>query len=52
MEKVVSLCGKCAQCPRVKLTDVRVEIGENGNLCVLTLEQWENLRSKILSNEL
>jgi uncharacterized cysteine cluster protein YcgN (CxxCxxCC family) len=52
MEKVVSLCGQCGQCPMVKLTDDHVEIGEKDNLCVLTTDQWESLRTKILSNEL
>jgi len=52
MEKIVSLCGQCGQCPMVKLTDDHVEIGENDNLCVLTTEQWDSLRTKILSNEL
>lgn len=52
MEKVVNLCGQCGQCPEVRITDERVEIGERGNLCVLTKEEWESLRTKILSNEL
>ena len=52
MEKIVNLCGQCGQCPVVKLTDYHVEIGEGNNTCVLTTEQWESLRAKILSNEL
>jgi hypothetical protein len=36
----------------VRLTEDHVEIGESGNLCVLTTEQWESLKSKILSEEL
>jgi hypothetical protein len=50
--KVVSLCGGCSQCPVVKITDARVEIGEKGNSCVLTKEQWETLKDKILKKEL
>jgi len=50
--KVVSLCGGCAQCPVVKITDAQVEIGEKGNSCVLTKEQWETLKDKILKKEL
>jgi hypothetical protein len=29
-----------------------VEIGEEGNNCVLTREQWETLKEKILKKEL
>jgi hypothetical protein len=29
-----------------------VEIGEQGNLCTLTREQWETLKAKILGKEL
>jgi hypothetical protein len=50
--KVVSLCSSCSQCPVVKVTDAEVEIGEKGNICVLTKEQWETLKDKILKKEL
>jgi len=50
--KVVSLCGGCSQCPVVKIMDTKVEIGEEGNTCVLTKEQWETLKEKILKKEL
>ena len=50
--KVVSLCGGCGQCPVVRITDVQVEIGEKDNTCVLTKEQWETLKEKILKKEL
>ena len=43
-------CGSC--CPVVKMTQEHVEIGEEGNLCVLTTEEWETLKSKILSKEI
>jgi len=36
----------------VKVTDVQVEIGEKENTCVLTKEQWETLKEKILKKEL
>ena len=39
-------------CPVVKLADDHVEIGEEGNLCVLTPDEWETLKSKILNKEL
>jgi len=50
--KIVRLCdtGKC--CPVVKVTDSRVEIGEKDNTCILTKEQWEVLKEKILKKEL
>ena len=50
--KIVSLCGGCKQCPVIKITDEKVEIGERGNVCVLTREQWETLKEKILQKEL
>jgi len=50
--KIVTLCGGCSRCPVVKITDKRVEIGEKGNTCVLTREQWEALKAKILKKEL
>lgn len=50
--KVVSLCSKGSCCPVVRVTDTQVEIGEKGNSCVLTKEQWETLKDKILKKEL
>jgi hypothetical protein len=50
--KIVSLCGGCSKCPVVKITDKEVAIGEKGNTCVLTKEQWETLKDKILEKEL
>ena len=52
MEKIVSLCGGCGQCPVVNITDEQVEIGEKGNTCILTKGQWETLKGKILKKEL
>ena len=52
MEKTVSLCGGCSQCPVVKVRDKEVEIGEEGNLCVLTREHFEELKDKIRKGEL
>ena len=49
--KVVSLCSTGSCCPVVIIKDTQVEIGEEGNLCVLTPEQWEALREKILEGE-
>ncbi len=49
--KIVELC--CSgKCPVVKIADDKVEIGEKGNLCVLSKSEWETLKAKILSKEL
>ena len=50
--KIVTLCSAGSCCPVVKITDDRTEIGEEGNLCVLTSEEWETLKSKILNKEM
>ena len=50
--KIVSLCGQDSCCPAVKIDDERVEIGEEGNLCVLTNSEWETLKQKILDKEI
>lgn len=49
--KIVEFCSKCSKCPVIKLYDDKVEIGEEGNLCVLTLEQFEDLKQKVLDRE-
>ncbi len=48
--KIIELCGS-GHCPVVKLDGERVEIGETGNVCVLSLSQWEVLKQKILNKE-
>jgi len=50
--KIVSLCGDKCCCPVVKISDEQIEIGEEGNLCVLNLDAWETLKSKILNKEI
>ena len=50
--KIVSLCSCDSCCPVVKLADDRVEIGEEGNLCVLAPDEWETLKSKIINKEI
>ena len=50
--KIVNLCKDCSCCPVVKLADDHVEIGEEGNLCTLTMTEWETLKDKILNNEI
>ncbi len=49
--KVVKLCGS-GHCPVVKIDDERVEIGEKDNTCVLTRDEWEVLKQKVLSGEI
>jgi len=50
--KIVSLCREGSCCPVIKITDEKVEIGEKGNICALTKEQWETLKEKLLKKEL
>lgn len=50
--KIVSLCQPGTCCPVVKITDEYVEIGEKDNVCVLTREQWQTLKEKILAGEI
>ena len=50
--KTAKLCREGSCCPDVKITNTKVEIGEKGNTCVLTLEQWKILKEKVLSKEL
>jgi len=50
--KIVSLCGGSSCCPVVKITGEKVEIGEEGNLCVLKLDEWETLKTKVLDEEI
>jgi len=49
--KLVTLCSSGSCCPVVRIEDKWVEIGEEGNLCILTIEQWETLKEKILKRE-
>ncbi|HEX7365247.1 MAG TPA: hypothetical protein VF366_08790 [Dehalococcoidia bacterium] len=50
--KIVTLCKEGSCCPVVKISEDKVEIGEKDNLCILTVEQWETLKEKILNQEL
>ena len=50
--KIIKLCHQGSCCPAVKVADDHVEIGEKDNTCVLTMEQWEILKDKILSKKL
>jgi len=50
--KIVKLCREGSCCPEVRITDEHVEIGENDNICVLTISEWELLKEKIANKEL
>lgn len=52
MEKIITLCREGSCCPVVKITDKHVEIGEEGNLCILSKTEWETLKQKVLSQDL
>jgi len=50
--KIVKLCREGSCCPAVTVSTDKVEIGENENICVLTLEEFEILKEKILAKEI
>ena len=50
--KIVTLCGENGCCPEVRIGPEYVEIGEEGNLCRLKPQEWDDLRKKILNNEI
>ena len=50
--KIVNLCKDGGCCPVVKISEERVEIGEENNVCVLTNSEWETLKQKILDKEI
>ena len=50
--KTVKLCREGSCCPAVNVFSDRVEIGEDENICVLTSDQFEILKEKILSKEI
>ena len=52
MLKSCKLCREGSCCPEVRFTDSHVEIGEQTNMCVLTNDQWEILKEKIIRGEL
>jgi hypothetical protein len=50
--ETIFLCSEETCCPRVEFTEEKVYIGEEGNICVLTREQWNSLVDKVLSGQL
>ena len=50
--KIVNLCQQGSCCPVVKIDEHQIEIGEEGNSCILTKDEWEVLRQKVISGEI
>ncbi len=50
--KIVKLCREGSCCPEVRITEKAVEIGEGEKTCVLSTEQWQILKEKIIEREL
>ena len=50
--KIVKLCREGSCCPEVTVFEDKVEIGEDANTCVLTRDEFEILKEKILSKEI
>jgi hypothetical protein len=50
--KIVKLCREGSCCPAVKVFDDKVEIGEDENTCVLSADEFQILKERILSKEL
>jgi hypothetical protein len=51
-EQVFTFCCGGKKCPVVKITKDNVQIGEEGNLCILKTEDWESLKKKILEGKI
>jgi hypothetical protein len=49
--KIINLCSAGSCCPVLKVYNKHVEIGEEGNLCTLKLEEWQTLKKKILEGD-
>ncbi len=50
--EVINICGQKGCCPRVEIYDDKVKIGEEGNFCVLSKDQWCSLIEKVKRGEL
>ena len=50
--KIITLCSCGLCCPVVKRADDHVEISEEGNLCVLRLDEWDILKNKIVNKDI
>ena len=48
----VYLCGEKGCCPYVEIKENEVLIGEEGNICKLTIEQFNALKEKVIKKEI
>lgn len=48
----VNLYGEKGCCPTIDIHNAVVTIGEGTNICTLKLEEWNQLKEKIKSNEI
>jgi len=48
----IYLCGEKGCCPYIEIRDNEVIIGEEGNMCRLTKEEFDILREKIKRGEI
>ncbi len=48
----VYLCGEKGCCPYVEVGEETVIIGEEGNMCTLSKDQFNALKEKIIKGEL
>ena len=48
----VYLCGEKGCCPSVEIMEDAVIIGEGDNMCTLTPDEWNELKTKIKNGEL
>ncbi len=48
----IYLCGEKGCCPSVDVGNDMVTIGEEGNKCQLSMNEWNELKQKIISGEI
>ncbi len=48
----IYLCGEKGCCPSVNIGTNHVEIGEEGNKCTLTMDEWTELKTQIKENKI
>jgi hypothetical protein len=48
----IYLCGEKGCCPSVEFGENTVTIGEEGNKCTLTMDEWNDLKNKIFNDEI
>jgi hypothetical protein len=51
MKRTVNLCDSGC-CPVVEITETAVKIGEAGNLCTLSIAEWNTLKEKVRRGDL